>query len=120
MTITCDRDGLGAHIEARAHRDGNLVTTTTAKLKRIGDLPRSTRQIDLEPPSEREFVRDQAEMLDAEAITQIKEIADQLLTETATPIVVVTIESMASCGVGDIGIETFATCLLYTSDAADE
>ena len=111
LTITCDRDGLGAHIEARAHRDGNLVTTTTAKLKRIGDLPGSTRQIDLEPPSEREFVRDQAEMLDAEAITQIKEIADQLLTETATPIVVVTIESMASCGVGDIGIETFATLL---------
>ena len=73
--------------------------------------PASAIKINLERPGEREFVRDQANLLDADSVTKIKEIADKLLTETATPILVVTIESMASCGAADMRIETFATLL---------
>ena len=73
--------------------------------------PASAIKINLERPGEREFVRDQANLLDADSVTKIKEIADKLLTETATPILVVTIESMASCGAADMRIETFETLL---------
>ncbi|MCP4817123.1 MAG: TPM domain-containing protein, partial [Planctomycetaceae bacterium] len=73
--------------------------------------PASAIKINLERPGDREFVRDQANLLDADSVTKIKEIADKLLTETATPILVVTIESMASCGAADMRIETFATLL---------
>lgn len=73
--------------------------------------PASAIKINLERPGEREFVRDQAQMLDAETIAKIKTIADKLLTDKATPILVVTIDSMASCGAPDMRIETFATLL---------
>ena len=67
--------------------------------------------IDLERPGEREFVRDQARMLDPATIAEIQKISDKLLTDKATPILVITIESMAACGVENIRIETFATLL---------
>jgi len=73
--------------------------------------PASAIKIDLERPGDREFVRDQAQMLDAATVAQIKAIADKLLTDKATPILVVTIESMASCGAPGMRIETFATLL---------
>jgi uncharacterized protein len=73
--------------------------------------PASAIKINLERPGDREFVRDQAQMLDAETTAEIKKIADQLLTDMATPILVVTIESMSSCGANDMRIETFATLL---------
>ena len=73
--------------------------------------PASAIKINLERPGDREFVRDQAQMLDAETTAEIKKIADQLLTDMATPILVVTIESMASCGADGMRIETFATLL---------
>ncbi len=73
--------------------------------------PASAIKINLERPGEREFVRDQAQMLDAATVAQIKTIADKLLTDKATPILVVTIESMASCGAPGLRIETFATLL---------
>ena len=43
LTITIDRDGLGAKIEALAHRKETLLAITTAELKRIGDLPVADR-----------------------------------------------------------------------------
>jgi uncharacterized protein len=39
------------------------------------------------------------------------EVCDELLTDKATPIIVVTIESMANHGGADMRIETFATLL---------
>ena len=78
-------------------------------------------QINLERPGDREFVRDLAEILDEKSKEEIKSICDKLLNEMATPIIVVTIESMSaylptysgSGGLNTTGmrIETFATLL---------
>lgn len=71
----------------------------------------SALELTLEPPGDREFVRDLAGMLDENTTKQIKEICDKLLTDKATPIIVVTIDSMAQYGGADMRIETFATIL---------
>jgi uncharacterized protein len=68
-------------------------------------------EISLERPGDREFVRDLAEMLDPAAKEQIRQTCDRLLTDKATPIIVVTINSMAQHGGEDLRIETFATLL---------
>lgn len=68
-------------------------------------------ELTLDPPGDREFVRDLAGMLDEPTTKQIKEICDKLLTDKATPIIVVTIDSMAKHGGADMRIETFATIL---------
>lgn len=67
--------------------------------------------INIERPGEREFVRDLAEMITPEDQKHIKEICDKLLTEKATPIIVITIDSMANNGGEGLRIETFATLL---------
>ncbi|MFO0920960.1 MAG: TPM domain-containing protein [Pirellulales bacterium] len=67
--------------------------------------------IDLQPPGDREFLRDLAEMIDPEDETKIQEVANQLLTDRATPIIVVTIDSMAEHGGGNTTIESFAMTL---------
>jgi uncharacterized protein len=71
----------------------------------------SAVEIDLDPPGDREFIRDLADLLDAPSEQQIRDVCDRLLTEMATPIIVVTIESMAQHGGGGMRIETFATLL---------
>jgi len=68
-------------------------------------------ELTLDPPGDREFVRDLAGMLDEKTSKQIKEICDKLLIDKATPIIVVTIDSMAQYGGADMRIETFATIL---------
>ncbi|MCC7336792.1 MAG: TPM domain-containing protein [Pirellulaceae bacterium] len=68
-------------------------------------------EISLEPPGEREFIRDLAGMLEPNAKEHIREICDSLLTDKATPIIVITIESMAQYGGEGMRIETFATLL---------
>ncbi|QDV51486.1 TPM domain-containing protein [Gimesia fumaroli] len=68
-------------------------------------------ELTLDPPGDREFVRDLAGMLDENTTKQIKELCDKLLTDKATPIIVVTIDSMAKHGGADMRIETFATLL---------
>lgn len=68
-------------------------------------------EITLDPPGDREFVRDQADLIDTDAESSIREICDRLLTEKATPIIVVTIHSMAEHGGAGMRIETFATLL---------
>lgn len=73
--------------------------------------PASAIEIGLDPPGEREFVRDLAGMLDPNAKEQIRELCDNLLTDKATPIIVITIESMAQHGGDGMRIETFATLL---------
>ncbi len=67
--------------------------------------------IDLERPGEREFVRDLAGMIDEADERRIREIGEQLLREKATPIIVVTIESMAKHGGAGLRMETFARLL---------
>ena len=56
----------------------------------------STGQISLERPGDREFMRDLAGILDEESKEEIKSTCDKLLTEKATPIIVVTIDSMSA------------------------
>lgn len=68
-------------------------------------------QIDLQPPGERVFILDSAELLTPEAHEQIRKTCDALLTDKATPIIVVTIDSMAQHAGEDMRIETFATLL---------
>jgi uncharacterized protein len=68
-------------------------------------------RIDLKRPGEREFIRDLAGMIKPEDAAKIRAICDQLLTEKVTPIIVVTIESMAAHGGSDMRIETFALLL---------
>lgn len=68
-------------------------------------------EIRLEPPGEREFIRDLAGMLEPNAKEHIRELCDRLLTDKATPIIVITIESMAQYGGDGMRIETFATLL---------
>ena len=65
----------------------------------------------MEPPGDREFIRDLAGLLDPGAQEQIRKICDSLLTDKATPIIVITIESMAKHGGEGMRIETFATLL---------
>jgi len=67
--------------------------------------------IQLEPPGQRDFILDKADLITPEHEQQIRAICDKLLTERAIPIVVVTIESMAQYGAPNIRIETFATVL---------
>ncbi len=71
----------------------------------------SAIEIDLAPPGDREFIRDLAGLLDSGAEEQIRKLCDSLLTDKATPIIVITIESMAKYGGADMRIETFATLL---------
>ena len=67
--------------------------------------------IDIERPGPRDFVLDHAGMLDPADREAIRARCDKLLTDTAIPIAVVTIESMAGHGAPNSSIETFATIL---------
>jgi uncharacterized protein len=71
----------------------------------------SAVEINLQPPGDREFVRDLAGLLDSGAKEHIQELCDSLLTDKATPIIVITIESMAKHAGRSMRIETFATLL---------
>ena len=67
--------------------------------------------IDLPRPGDRQFILDQAELISAEGREEIEQVCDKLLTEKATPIMVVTIPSMAEVGGEGLRIETFARLL---------
>lgn len=67
--------------------------------------------IDLNRPGPREFVLDKANLLDPATKTKIQQECDKLLTDKATPIIVVTIPSMAEYGGAKLRIETFARLL---------
>ena len=62
-------------------------------------------------PGPEDFVVDGAKLLDAAATQKVKGICGKLLKEKATPILVVTIPSMASCGAKGWRIESFAQVL---------
>lgn len=73
--------------------------------------PAKALEITLERPGEREFVRDLAGLINDGDRKRIREIADKLLTDKATPIIVVTIDSMAEWGGEGMTIESFSTIL---------
>lgn len=64
--------------------------------------------IGLEPPGDRDFIVDRAGMIRPQDAEAIRGICDQLLTDQAIPIIVVTIESMVRYGGQGMAIETFA------------
>lgn len=68
--------------------------------------------ITLDRPGEREFIVDRADLITPEDEQRIRQICDTLLTDTASPIIVVTIESMAKYTQRNIqSIESFAKIL---------
>jgi uncharacterized protein len=68
-------------------------------------------RLNLERPGEREFVRDLAALITEPDQQKIRGIADKLLRDKATPIIVVTIKSMTEHGGEGLRIETFARLL---------
>ncbi len=77
-----------------------------------GSAPGAAATIDLEPPPEGQFVLDLADLLTREEEQAINRECKTLFDEQATPIVVVTIDSMSDHWPhGPIRIETFAQLL---------
>lgn len=68
-------------------------------------------RINLDPPGPREFILDKANKLDAPTKEKLRAKCDKLLTDKATPIIIVTINSMAEYDGGSLRIETFARLL---------
>ena len=77
----------------------------------LGSPLLAQKSISLAPPGEREFVLDKANLISPTDAATIRELCDKLLTDKATPIVVVTIESMAKYGGTGMSIEAFAFTL---------
>src|SRR5262252_1336634 len=63
-------------------------------------------------PGPREFVLDEAKLLPDGAREQIRKLCDEVLTQKKAPIIVVTIESLASKGAGGWPIERYAMNLM--------
>lgn len=76
-----------------------------------GQAPAGAGRISLDRPGDREFIRDLAGMLASDDAKKVRQVCDKLLTDKATPILVVTIESMAKHGGTALRIETFAMLL---------
>ena len=68
-------------------------------------------EIKLDRPGEREFIRDNANLLSPQDKTEIRALCDKLLTDKATPIIVITINKMSDHGGEGLRIETFARLL---------
>ena len=73
--------------------------------------PLQALEITLDRPGEREFVRDNANLLSPQDETEIRALCDKLLTDKATPIIVITINKMSDHGGQGLRIETFARLL---------
>lgn len=63
---------------------------------------------DIDRPENRRFITDLADLINAEDTDHIRTKADQLLTDTVTPIIVVTIDRMSDHVNKSLRIETFA------------
>lgn len=73
--------------------------------------PIAEARINLPRPGEREFVRDNAGLLTPQDKTEIVQLCDRLLTDKATPVIVLTINNMREHGGDGMRIETFARLL---------
>lgn len=74
-------------------------------------VPVTAQTLTLERPGQREFVQDNAGLISAEDAQAIRQSCDLLLTNRATPIVLVTITSMARHGGQGMQISQFARTL---------
>lgn len=88
-----------------------LAGVIVASASLLAASPTSAMELTLDRPGDREFVRDLANMIDPADEEAIRKTCDKLLSDKATPIIVVTIESMAKHGGANLRIETFATLL---------
>ncbi len=89
----------------------NVVGIAACAVWSLAGSAAAAERIQLDRPAEREFIRDLAGMLDASSKEHIRQVCDRLLTDKATPIIVITVESMAKHGGDDMPIETFAKLL---------
>ncbi len=71
----------------------------------------TAQDIAIEPPAEGAFVQDLAQMVKSDDVLAIREIGEQLLSDLAIPIIVVTLDSMGQYGGSNWRIETFARIL---------
>lgn len=62
-------------------------------------------------PGERDFIGDYASLISTDDKAHIRQLADSLLTDKATPIIVITVDRMSSYGGSGYSIERFATQL---------
>jgi len=67
-----------------------------------------------ERPGGREFIRDEAGLIDSADKEQIRAACDKLLTEERVPIIVVTIKSLAEYGAHGLSIDAYARSLFDT------
>jgi uncharacterized protein len=88
-----------------------MVFLGVARLLAADGMLAEAVQISLDRPGDREFVRDLAGMVRDADKAKIKDLGERLLTDKATPIIVVTINSMAEHGGAGMRIETFARLL---------
>lgn len=88
-----------------------LLSAVVVAVSLLSATPATAMELTLERPGDREFVRDLANMIDPADEDAIRQTCDKLLSDKATPIIVVTIESMAKHGGNNLRIETFATLL---------
>ncbi|MBN2309949.1 MAG: TPM domain-containing protein [Candidatus Hydrogenedentes bacterium] len=88
-----------------------LITAMAVLCVAAGMFTARAQVINLDRPGDRDFVVDKAGLLTPEDLQAVRAICDTLLTERATPIVVVTIDSMTAHGGPNMRIETFATLL---------
>lgn len=88
-----------------------IPATLICFLLSVTSLFAQEMRINLDPPGDREFIRDLANMITEEDEAHIKEICDQLLTDKATPIIVITIDSMSDYVNLSMSIESFSTLL---------
>jgi uncharacterized protein len=65
-------------------------------------------------PGPREFVADEAGLLDAAARQRVVAIADRCLSDTGVPVVVVTLRSLADHGAAGLSIDAYARDLFDT------
>lgn len=91
----------------RGWRDALLSLIACA----VGISSATAIELKIDRPDSRQFVLDLGNMISAADEARIQEICDPLLTEKWTPIIVVTIDSMAKYGGEGWRIETFATVL---------
>lgn len=68
-------------------------------------------RIQIKRPGERDFIVDLADLISSPDEQKIRELATKLLNDKATPIIVVTVESMAKYGGTGMRIETFSRML---------
>jgi uncharacterized protein len=68
-------------------------------------------RVAIDPPGEREFIRDLAGLVKPADANRIRGLCDQLLTDLKTPILVVTVDSLSQYGGEGMRIDTFARML---------